>query len=124
MPACHPCVTTAQLPPRLGFADPGKSIAAVCRWPARGEETGTGEREGLRRGGDGEGAGAPQGHEERQQDHVVGEGLDGEDPEALVSHLGVWRIPPEDAAPSSRPGEPRLLPEPMESTETLPNADR
>lgn len=46
------------------------------------------------------------------------------DPEALVSHLGVWRIPPEDAAPSSRPGEPRLLPEPMESTETLPNADR
>lgn len=103
---CHPRVTTARLPPRPGFADPGKSIAAVCRWPARGE--------GLGRGEDGEGAGGPQGRGERQQNHVAGEGLDGGDPEGIcLPPWGVRRIPPEDAAPSSsRSGEPRLLPEP------------
>lgn len=114
---CHPRVTTARLPPRPGFADPGKSIAAVCRWPARGE--------GLGRGEDGEGAGGPQGRGERQQNHVAGEGLDGGDPEGFVSHLGgSGGFPPRmQPPPPPAPESPGCCRSRTEPAETLPNAD-
>lgn len=93
-------------PPRAGFADPGKSIAPVCA-QKRG-----GDREGLRHRGDGEGAGGPQECGERQQSHVVEEGLDGGDPEAFISLLGgSGRFPPR-MQPQSAPeptGNPQRL---------------
>lgn len=112
---CHPCVTTAQLPPRPGFADPRKSIAAVCQWPARGE--GTRGDTGAEAERDGEGAGGPQGHGERLQNNVVGEGLDGGDPEAFVSCPGGSGGSPLRMQPSS------CCRSHTEPTETLPNAD-
>lgn len=89
---------------------------------SRGE--GIGGEQGRGRGGDGEGAGGPQGHEERQQNHVVGEDLDGGDPEAFVSHPGgsggfSLRMQPPPPALES-PGCCRSH---MESAETLSNVD-
>lgn len=129
-PACRcdsaaiACITSAWLRltllSLLGFAEPGKSIAAVCRWPAQGEGSAGGEAGAEGRTGDREGPGGPQGLRERQQSCMAGEGLDGEDLKGFVSHpRRVWRTHPADAAPSSQPpGRDPAAVDTREPTET------